>query len=924
VTTKKRVHELAKDYGMTGQVLAAKLQQLGFSEIKGPSSTLDDAKLLMVEARMEANGIFRVAVAPPPTADVPASAEPHGLVKKKKKKLSSIADFDTARDEAPEAPVEPPPVEPNPAPVAEAPAPPAPPPAPPSALPTAVTPVEVPVRPAPSHEPRLAEVELAPEPAPPTPEPTAEEDAGEFIEEPVEVPEEPAPEVAAESAPAGTEPETSTKSTDSGPDLVRPAARRRPGKVVGFVDLTKVQSTAVPKKPDAKRLRSKDDVTPNVQPTLGHDKRRALVRGDQASRGQLTASQLREKESARFLRRKGATPAAAPAPRPAVRGRTTEVGASPLAGGEVKLEAPLTVKKLAEALSIKTTQVLAKAVEQNLGMLNINSVLDEDTAGLIALEFGVTLKVQHEVHAETELIAELVKKRTGVEESELLVRAPSIGILGHVDHGKTTLIDRIRDSHITEGESGGITQHIGAYQVQTQSGHALTILDTPGHEAFTAMRARGADAVDIVVLVVAADDGVMPSTVEALSHARAAKKKVVVALNKCDKPDANPKRVKEQLAKEGLIPEEWGGDVAMLEVSAKTGAGIEALLERVFLESEVLELKAHAKGPASGVVLEAEIQKGKGRVAHLLVKDGTLNKGDVILAGEGYGKVRSIHDDRDRELDSAGPSMPVLVTGLSELPTVGDAFYVVDKLEQAREVAEERSKKLRMMSLAERKQTTSENILQALAEQSKKVINVILRCDVQGSLQALESQIRSLTHAEVDVKLLASGLGTVTESDVNLAATSTGLVLAFRVSTNSEAHNAADRLNVEIRDYEVIYELLDDLRVMMEGTLAPSMSEQVTGHVEVRALFKSSKFGTIAGSHVIDGVLTRDAKVRVKRGNKVIAETTIAGLRREKDDVREVREGFDCGVTLKDFDLYELGDVIEGYKVVAVKRTLQT
>ncbi|MCY3004135.1 MAG: translation initiation factor IF-2 [Planctomycetota bacterium] len=754
----------------------------------------------------------------------------------------------------------------------------------------------------------------------------------------------PAPTAVAEPAPAAVEPEVlepqvaapevvaappvieiiapvELKPGDN-PDLVRPAARR-PGKVVGFVDLSKVQATAVPKRPDSRRLRSKDDVTPNVLPTLGHDKKRALVRGDTGSRGQMTASQLKEQANARFLRnnKRGPTPMGA-APVRQQRGRPTDVSSSPLSGGEVVLAAPITVKKLAEGMSIKTTQLLAKAMQQNLGLLNINSILDDDTAGLIAMEFGVTLLIEQEVQAETELVAAFVKHRTEVEESELIVRAPSIAILGHVDHGKTTLIDRIRSSKIAAGESGGITQHIGAYQVTTKSGHALTILDTPGHEAFTAMRARGADAVDIVVLVVAADDGVMPSTVEALSHARAAKKKVVVALNKSDKPGANPQRVREQLSKEGLIPEEWGGDTAMLEISALTGKNVDELLERVFLESEVLELKAHAKGPASGLVLEAEVEGGLGRVAHLIVKDGTLNTGDVILAGEGFGRVRMILNDRGQKIDTAGPSMPVRVTGLDELPSVGDSFYVVAKLDMAREVAEERRKKNRQMSMAERKQTTSENILQALADQSKKTINVVLRADVQGSLQALEAQLKGLTHPEVDVKLLSSGLGTVTENDVNLAATSTGTVLAFRVNTDSKARDAAERQSIEIRPYDVIYELLDDLRVMMEGTLAPEMTQQITGHIEVRALFKSSKFGTIAGSHVIDGSVTRDSRVRVLRNKKVVYEGSIAGLRRDKDDVKEVREGFDCGVTLKDFDLYELGDVLEGYKIVPVKRKL--
>ena len=929
MSTKKRIHELAKEYGMTGQELVTKLKALGVSDVKSASSTLDDFQLLMVEGTLEANGILKAATAA--KADAPAaevSESVGGVIKKKKKKVT-LADLgaEPAPEPAmPAAAIEPPPAMPVAEPV------PAPVPAPaPVAEPVPVTqPLTAPAAQVPEVA-SASDLEPSLEASVDAQVPAAQlaPDAPEAVEVAPEVPMAPTPEPAAEVEATVAADSTAVAASAAAPDaprqadateLVRPAARR-PGKVVGFVDLAKVTTTA-PKKPDSRRLRSKDDVTPDVQPTLGHDKKKALVRGDAGSRGQMTASQLKEQASGRFLRSKrGPTPVGGPTPR-SQRGRPTDASASPLAGSEVKLEAPVTVKKLAESMSIKTTQLLAKAMEQNLGLLNINSVLDDDTAALIALEFGVTLTIAHEVHAETELVNAFVKQRTEVEESALIIRAPSIAILGHVDHGKTTLIDRIRASKIAEGESGGITQHIGAYQVTTKLGHTLTILDTPGHEAFTAMRARGADAVDIVVLVVAADDGVMPATVEALSHARAAKKKVVVALNKCDKPGANPKRVREELSKEGLIPEEWGGDTAMLEVSALTGQNVDELLERVFLESEVLELKAHAKGPASGLVLEAEVEKGLGRVAHLLVKDGTLNTGDVILAGEGFGRVRMILDDRGKKIDSAGPSMPVQVTGLDELPSVGDSFYVVSKLDQAREVAEERRKKNRQMSMAERKQATTENILQALAEQAKKAINVILRADVQGSMQALEAQIKGLTHPEVDVKLLAAGLGTVTENDINLAATSGGIVLAFRVSTDSKARDAAERLNVEIRPYEVIYELLDDLRTMMEGTLAPEMTEQITGHIEIRALFKSSKFGTIAGSHVIDGAIQRDNRVRVLRKGKLVHEGTVAGLRREKDDVREVREGFDCGVTLKDFDLFELGDVIEGFKVVPVKRKL--
>jgi len=967
--TKKRVHELAKDYGLSGQELATKLRALGFQEIKGPQSTLDEFTLLHVQGTLEANGIVPAAAAGA-AADSGEGVETGipGLVKKKKKRtsLAGIGEDDPVEASAP-AP-EPSPALPHvaaPAPSAAAPAAhdaPVAPPAPSvAAPPVAPTPSAPPVSTKPTvpthadreteqptaHVESRATSSLAPEahapdhvevPLAAAPEATHVTDAAQQSDSHV-VSEVAAPIRVEDDAPvAAPRPETvSTAPAESGAaqtevaapgadsDIVRPAAKRRAGKVVGFVDLSKVQAKTEPKKPESRRLRSKDDVAPNVQPTLGHDKRKALVRGDQASRGTLTATQLKEKESARFLRSKrGGPTTGAPSSR-GPRGRSTELGISPSSGGTVSISTPITVKKLAEALSIKVSQLLAKVMESNMGLLTQNSVLDEDTAGLLAMEFQVELDVAKDVHAEDVLITEIVRKRTAVEEADLVVRPPTVAILGHVDHGKTTLIDRLRNSRIAESESGGITQHIGAYQIKTRSGHTLTILDTPGHEAFTAMRARGAQAVDIVVLVVAADDGVMPSTVEALNHARAAKSKVVVAINKIDKPNANPQRVKEQLAKAGLNPEEWDSEhgVAMLPISGLNGTGVDELLDRVFDESMMLELKSHSKGPASGVVLEGEVQEGKGRVAHLLVKDGTLNKGDVILAGEGYGRVRSMYDDHGVEIETAGPSMPVQVTGLSEyLPTVGDSFYVVQKLEQAREVAEERRKKVRLTSLAERKQITSENILAAVAAQSKKMINVILRTDVQGSLQALESQISNLKNDEIDVKLLQSGLGTVTESDVNLAAASGGIVLAFRVSVNSEAREAAEHASVEIRPYEVIYELLDDLHKMMEGELAPEMTEQITGHAEVRAIFVSSKFGNIAGSHVIDGALQRDNKVRVLRGGKRIHESALAGLRRDKDEVREVREGFDCGITVRDFDAYEIGDVVEGYKVVAVKRKL--
>jgi translation initiation factor IF-2 len=929
-SSKKRVYDLAKEYGMSGQELATKLKELGISEVKGAMSALDEFQLLRIEATLEANGIV--------SASRSASGQESsgGLTIRKTKKIKKVAPVEVAEPEAseeeevaeavaePEEPQAPaPPEEPEPepeedfAPVEAGPAvqatrPPAPALRAPSAPPAPPLPAPSPT--APFRAPRTQE----PAPAPPQPAPAAARQSPATTA-PVRAPA-PAPAVPGPRAPGAAPKPEAPAAGDEKPKILRPAVKRRAGKVVGFVDLTKVQTTPAAKRPESRRLRSKDDVTPDVRPTLGHDRKRALMRGDHASRGQLTAAQLREKEAGRFLRRRGV--GVAP-PRGARGVRGPDASGSPLAGSEVVVEAPITIKKLAEALSVKANQVIAKAFTSLKLPVNINSNLDEDTAGLLSMEFDVTLKITHEVHAETELLDELVKHRTEVEEAELVVRPPTIAFLGHVDHGKTTLLDHIRQSRVAAGESGGITQHIGGYQVHTKAGHTLTILDTPGHEAFTAMRARGAQAVDIVVLVIAADDGVMPSTIEAINHARAAKVPIVVALNKVDKPSANTDRVKQQLTAHNLLAEDYGGEVAMLPVSGLTGQGVEQLLERVFLESEVLELRAHARGPGTGIVIEAEKHEGKGPVAYLLIKDGTLNRGDVILAGEGYGKVRSIHDDRGKAIQKAGPSMPVEVSGLTELPSVGEQFYVVADLKRAREVAEERTRRNRMMSLAERQSVTKENLLQTVAEQSKQTINVILKADVQGSLQALTQQLASLTHDEVVVRVIHSAIGAVTESDVSLAIPSNAVVLAFRVSSHDKGRVLADRSGIEIRPYDVIYELLDDLRAMMEGSLAPEMTEQITGHAEVRALFKSSRLGNIAGCFVLDGSIFRDSKVRVLRGKEVLKTGTILSLRREKDDVKEVREAFECGIVVKDFDAYEVGDVIEAFKVVAVKRLLK-
>jgi translation initiation factor IF-2 len=899
LSAKKRVYDIAKEYGMTGQELAAKLRDLGFTQVKSHMTALSDFELLEIQARLEAYGIVGESAAQVSTV---------GGLKLKRKRKAGGGEEASEEVETPAAPAAPPApekgVEPAPSAAIQAPAPePALPAPPPTAAPAEV-------EPAPAH---------------------ALEEPGEPPAEPHEVPLAPAegePEVpAAEEAPtlaAEASPEAVASAPPGDPevDIVRPSAKRRSGKVVGFIDPAQFQRQQ-PSKPESRRLRSSDDVVPDVMPTLGRDRKAGVVRGD-TTRGTMTAQELRDREQGRFLRRRRGQPApAAAGGRRGGEARKDALGSgSPLAGGVVAIEAPVSIKKLANTLAVKENQVLAEAMKQVGFGININSVIDTDTAVLLAEEFGVQLEVKTEIAAEAALIEELAESRKAVGEERLAKRAPCVAFLGHVDHGKTTLIDTIRKTRIAEGEAGGITQHIGAYQVQTEHGHTLSIVDTPGHAAFTAMRARGANAVDIVVLVVAADDGVMPQTEEALNHARAAKVPVVVALNKIDKPEANSDRVKSQLAAMGLTPEEWGGDTAMLPVSGLRGTGIEELLERVFLESEVLELKCHFEGPASGIVLEAEIQQGKGKVAHLLIQDGNLAKGDVILAGEGYGRVRSIHDDRGRALDEAGPSMPVEVTGLNELPTVGDRFYVVDNLEKAQEVATERARNARQLSQIERRAVSHENLLQVVAEAEKPTINLIVKADRQGSVEVLKHQVGQFAHDEMQINLLHAGVGAVTESDVDLATTSSARILAFHTSANARVRQMAERAGVEIKIYDVLYDLLEDIKRLMEGELAPEVREEVTGHAEIRRIFRSSKFGNICGCYVLDGSVFRSSQARLLRDSKVVYTGAVASLRREKDDAREVREGFECGITLKDFDDVKEGDVIEAFKVVEIKRTL--
>jgi translation initiation factor IF-2 len=873
---------------MPGKDLAARLRDCGFSQAKSHMSSLDPFELMQAEGILAANGITPSVS----EAELAEEGSVGGLkIKRKTKKRKPEA-------KEPDAPA--PLTQPEQ-------------PEQPETLPA---------------EPVIDEAEAAPadlagedETAPGTPE---EAEIDTPTEGSAPVPTEQEAEVV-EATAEGQAPDVppEPKSPESG---VSSGPR---GKVVGFIDPTKFQ-TSERARPDSRRIKSRDDNAPDVRPTFTHGAKGA--RAAAGPRGDLTAAELRQREQGRFLRRSGRPQTGGRGGARRGRGRTGSTGPdrlttdSPHAGETVGITAPVTIMKLAEAIKLKSSLVQKRALEQKLGMFTLNTLLDDDTAALLANEFEVELDIRQDVSAEEEHLAQIHQKRSNVEDDSLQKRSPTVAFLGHVDHGKTSLIDKIRETKVADNESGGITQHIGAYRVETSKGHSLTIVDTPGHQAFTSMRARGAKAVDIVVLVVAGDDGVKPSTEEAINHAKAANTPIVVALNKMDRPGFNANASIQQLMGHELVPEQYGGTTAMFETSAMTGEGIDEMLEHIFLMAEAeLDLSAHPTGPASGVVLEAEIQQGRGIIAHLLVQDGTLNQGDIVLAGEGYGKVKSVHDDRGRTIKSAGPAVPVEVTGLAALPGVGDPFYVIENIAKAKEIAGERERKNRAMALAASggSRRDLDSILGSSPVQEVHAINLIVRADVQGSAEVIRHEVEKLKHEEVEVRLLHSGVGPITESDVDLATTSGAMMVAFHVGVNGKARQQAERLGLDIRRYQVIYELLDDLHALMEGSLSPEYHEEIIGHVEIRRLFKSSKLGLIAGSHVIDGRVTRNSSIRLLRDGTVVHSGSLASLRRESDDAKEVREGFDCGLVIKNYgDIHE-GDILEAFTLKEVKRTLE-
>ena len=581
---------------------------------------------------------------------------------------------------------------------------------------------------------------------------------------------------------------------------------------------------------------------------------------------------------------------------------------------DVVIGETITVGELANKMAVKGSQVI-KAMMKLGAMATINQVIDQETAQLVAEEMGHKVILRRENELEEAVMSD---RDTGAAAEP---RAPVVTIMGHVDHGKTSLLDYIRSTKVASGEAGGITQHIGAYHVETDNG-MITFLDTPGHAAFTSMRARGAQATDIVVLVVAADDGVMPQTIEAIQHAKAAQVPVVVAVNKIDKPEADPDRVKNELSQYGILPEEWGGESQFVHVSAKAGTGIDDLLDAILLQAEVLELKAVRNGMASGAVIESFLDKGRGPVATVLVREGTLHKGDIVLCGFEYGRVRAMRDELGREVLEAGPSIPVEILGLSGVPAAGDEVTVVRDEKKAREVALYRQGKFREVKLARQQKSKLENMFANMTEGEVHEVNIVLKADVQGSVEAISDSLLKLSTDEVKVTIIGSGVGGITETDATLAAASNAILVGFNVRADASARKVIEAESLDLRYYSVIYNLIDEVKAAMSGMLSPELKQQIIGLAEVRDVFKSPKFGAIAGCMVTEGTIKRHNPIRVLRDNVVIYEGELESLRRFKDDVNEVRNGMECGIGVKNYNDVRVGDMIEVFEIIEIQRSI--
>jgi translation initiation factor IF-2 len=674
-----------------------------------------------------------------------------------------------------------------------------------------------------------------------------------------------------------------------------------------------------------------------VPPPLGEAGSRERRRGGKPAvakagqGGDVFDSSLGGRE-ARQLARKRSAPTRKPGgedDEPAVRGRRgmTRLKRSGTAStaaprkGKVTLQLPASVRSFSEAVGVSAAQVLRKLLDLGINVANINAILETETVELLAVELGAEIELKQAFNLEDQILSTIDRYEDAPE--QLRPRPPVITFLGHVDHGKTSLLDKIIGIDVASGESGGITQHIRAYEIE-RNGRQIAFVDTPGHEAFTEMRARGANVTDIAVLVVAADDGVMPQTEEAISHGRAAGVPIVVALNKIDLPGVNIERIYQQLATSGLLPTDWGGDVEVVKTSALTGAGIEDLLETLFTIAELNDLRANPSRPAVGTCIEAEVHEGRGVVAKLLVQKGTLKIGDAIICGTATGHVKAMYDtlDRNRRFAEAGPSTPVNMTGLDVAPQAGERFYVLDDIAQARQIAAKRQEQNRQQTLGSAPtHVTLENLFDRLGKQEVQTLNMILRADTQGSIEGIQKELTKLEHPEVKIKVLQATVGGVSEADVHLADASDAVIIGFRVVPDEGARTLAERKGVQIRRYEIIYKVTEDLRAALEGMLEPEKREAELGRALVQRTFTISRIGTIAGCRVLSGNVQRNARMRIIRDNRVIGDYALDSLKREKDDAREVREGMECGIKLAGFNDVKEGDVLEAYRIEEVART---
>jgi translation initiation factor IF-2 len=932
MSTKVRVYEVARDLGIDNKALVALFQSVGVSEARnhmsavGPEAVERVKRHLekqptpkVVEERIRPTVVKRRAVAKA-APERPASEQPSHEVAARRPTppVRRTRAAEPARIEPPSAPVVEPEAhrhEPLPA-VAEA--------------PVAVAEAPAPEPPAVAVEPAAVEHEAhaVEPPVPPEPPRAGEQPAPAAAQvEPV------APEAAVEPEVAVSAPVPEPVAAEPEPAAaVMPVSEPEPVPAAE-------PSSPLPLPPPLPQVEAPAAAPPSVapRPRTGIDvwEGRPGVPMPQQPRGPMPRRVQYDAKAGVQSGRRGPV---RPGMRgggggPGARGRGIGALSRPKGSGQpvtqqrsahkkvVKVDASIGLQTLAGRMGIKAHELLRKLVMLGMTGVNINSTLDADTAKLVSAEFGWEVE-DVTVSEEQALLTAQGLQEGDVQEKQGEPRPPVVTVMGHVDHGKTSLLDQIRKTNVAAGEAGGITQHIGAYSVDTSHGR-VTFLDTPGHEAFTAMRARGAQVTDIVVLVVAADDGVMPQTREAVNHARAANVPIVVAVNKIDKPEAQPERVRRELSELGLVPEEWGGETLFTEVSAATRQGVDGLIEQIALQAELMDLRANADKPAAGVVIEAELDRGKGPVATVLVTEGTLHRGDVLLAGGAFGKARAMLDSMGRQVKAAGPSMPISLIGLSDVPSAGDPVHVVTDIKKAQEIADSRKAKERKTLITSSGPRISlEDLARSMSAAEQLELKVIIKADVQGSVEAVSDALVRLSTQKVKVTVVHAAAGGITEGDVNLAVASGAIIIGFNVRPAGKATQLAQQEGVEIRQYGIIYNVVDDVKNAMEGMLAPTLVENVIGKAEVRQVFKLSKAGTVAGCMVLEGLVRRSATGRLLRDSRVVWQGKFSSLKRFKDDVREVKEGFDCGIALEGYNDIKEGDLIEVVDVEEVKQTL--